>query len=131
VGKFVEILQSLEVNVLSLSDTIGVSTPDQIRHLFTHLTQDFPSMEIGVHLHSSPATSAEKIEAALDAGCQRFDGALLGFGGCPMANDHLVGNLSTESIVSLLDERKIATGINRSEFAIALTMANQIFGKVK
>ncbi len=127
VGKFVDILATLEVKIVSLSDTIGVSTPAQINYLFTHLSKDFSQMEIGAHLHSHPAKAVEKIEAAVLAGCRRFDGALHGFGGCPMAEDVLVGNLATETIISYLDSRGTPPDLNREAFKNAMRIADRFF----
>ena len=129
VGKFVDILSTLEVKIISLADTIGVSQPAQIQYLFTALIGQFPSIEFGAHLHSNPATAEEKIEAAFHAGCQRFDGALKGFGGCPMAEDELVGNLATETILNWLDKKGNPTDLNRDEFQKAMLMADSIFPK--
>ncbi|HZY80922.1 MAG TPA: hydroxymethylglutaryl-CoA lyase [Cyclobacteriaceae bacterium] len=128
VGQFVDILSTLGVEIVSLADTIGVSKPDQIKYLFTSLSGKFPSMEIGVHLHSNPNTALEKIEAAYTSGCKRFDGAIKGFGGCPMAEDELVGNLATETIVAYLNNNKNdSPGLDMEEFAKALVMADGIF----
>lgn len=127
VEKFVDILQTLGVKIISLADTIGVSTPEQISYLFKTLSGKFKEVELGAHLHSTPQTALEKISAAYEAGCKRFDGAIKGFGGCPMAKDDLVGNLATETILSFLDERKVSTGINQNEFVKALAMADEIF----
>ncbi len=127
VGKFVDILATLEVKIVSLSDTIGVSTPSQITYLFTHLLKDFPRMEIGAHLHSNPLKALEKIEAAVSSGCTRFDGALNGFGGCPMAEDELVGNLATESIVSCLSSHGILPALNMQAFEEARHKASSFF----
>ncbi len=127
VGKFVDILSTLEVTIISLADTIGVSKPDQIKYLLTHLTKDFPSIEFGIHLHSNPVTAIEKIAAAVESGCQRFDGAIKGFGGCPMAEDELVGNLATETILSYLDSKGIETGLDGEEFVKAMAVAGEIF----
>jgi hydroxymethylglutaryl-CoA lyase len=129
VGKFVDILHTLGVRIISLADTIGVSTPEQITYLFTTLSKQFPSVELGAHLHSNPRSAREKIEAAFKAGCKRFDGAIKGFGGCPMAKDELVGNLATETIVSYLQENKAVQGINEQEFAKALALSDEIFPK--
>lgn len=129
VGKFVDILHTLGVRIISLADTIGVSTPEQITYLFTTLSKQFPSVELGAHLHSNPRSAREKIEAAFKAGCKRFDGAIKGFGGCPMAKDELVGNLATEAIVSYLQENKAVQGINEHEFAKALALSDEIFPK--
>ena len=127
VGKFVDILSTMDIGIVSLADTIGVSQPEQIRYLFTHLTKDFPEVELGAHLHSHPAKAAEKINAALDAGCQRFDGAIKGYGGCPMAEDKLVGNLATETILSCIEARGLAHNLNQAAFNEAVRMADEIF----
>ena len=129
VGKFVDILSTLEVKIISLADTIGVSKPDQIQYLFNTLTHQFPQIEFGAHLHSNPATAEEKIEAAFRAGCQRFDGALNGYGGCPMAEDKLVGNLATETIVAWLKKNGNSPDLDQNAFRQALIMANLIFPK--
>jgi len=127
VEKFVDILSTLEVKIISLADTIGVSKPDQIKYVLTSLTTKFPSIEFGIHLHSNPNSAIGKIEAAVEAGCTRFDGAIKGFGGCPMAEDELVGNLATETIVSYLDSKGIITGLDKGEFAKAMRVAEEIF----
>jgi hydroxymethylglutaryl-CoA lyase len=129
VVKFVDILQTLEVKIISLADTIGVSKPAQIQYLFTSLSKQFPTIEFGAHLHSNSATAEEKIEAAYLAGCQRFDGAVKGFGGCPMAEDDLVGNLATETILNWLEKKGDSLDLNRTEFQKALFMADSIFPK--
>jgi hydroxymethylglutaryl-CoA lyase len=126
VGKFVDILVTLGSNVISLADTIGVATTEVITFLFSSLTKKYPGIELGAHLHSNPATAEEKIKAAYEAGCKRFDGAIKGFGGCPMANDELVGNLATETIMSFLESREKLM-IDRSAFGKALQMADKIF----
>jgi hydroxymethylglutaryl-CoA lyase len=127
VEKFADILNSLDVKIISLADTIGVSKPEQITYLFKKLTKKFPSVEFGVHLHSNPSTALEKIEAAYNSGCQRFDGAIKGFGGCPMAEDKLVGNLATETVLSFLESKGAAPTINNEAFQKALLMADTIF----
>lgn len=127
VGQFVDILVTLGSDVISLSDTIGVSSPDNIKYLFTSLSKAYPAVEIGVHLHSNPATAVEKIQAAYESGCKRFDGALKGFGGCPMADDELVGNMATETILTFLDEKGVNTGIDKQAFAEAMKIASTIF----
>ncbi|CAN0461858.1 unnamed protein product [Phaeothamnion confervicola] len=127
VEQFVDILNTLGVKIISLSDTIGVSTPDQIKYLFETLSGKFKNVELGAHLHSTPQTAIEKIKAAFEAGCKRFDGAIKGFGGCPMATDDLTGNLPTETILSYLNEKGVSTGINQEEFAKAMVLADEIF----
>ncbi|MBX2916453.1 MAG: hydroxymethylglutaryl-CoA lyase [Cyclobacteriaceae bacterium] len=126
VEQFADILATLGVKIISLADTIGVSEPAQIEYLFKSLIKKFPTIEFGAHLHSNPKTSIEKIEAAFSSGCQRFDGALKGYGGCPMAKDELVGNMATETIVSVL-ESKVDLKLNKEEFNKALIMANGVF----
>ncbi len=127
VEQFTDILATLGVKIISLADTIGVSEPQQIEYLFKSLIKKFPNVEFGAHLHSNPKTSIEKIEAAFTSGCQRFDGALKGFGGCPMAKDELVGNMATETIVSFLDSQQVDLKLNRVEFGKAMLMADGVF----
>jgi len=125
---FSGILQTLGVSIISLADTIGVSRPDQIKKLFSQATAAFPDIEFGAHLHSAPATALEKIEAVYNSGCQRFDGALKGFGGCPMAEDELVGNLATEAVVSFLKAQGENLSLNQPELIRALSQASSVFG---
>lgn len=125
---FSGILQTLGVSIISLADTIGVSRPDQIKKLFSQATAAFPAIEFGAHLHSAPATALEKIEAVYNSGCQRFDGALKGFGGCPMAEDELVGNLATEAVVSFLKAQGENLSLNQPELIRALSQASSVFG---
>ena len=127
VGKFVDILVTVGSDVISLSDTIGVSTPENINYLFTSLSKAYPSVEIGVHLHSNPATALEKIEAAYQSGCKRFDGAIKGLGGCPMAKDDLVGNMATETILTYLNEKGVKNDVKQAEFMEAMRIATEIF----
>jgi hydroxymethylglutaryl-CoA lyase len=127
VGQFVDILVTLGSDVISLADTIGVSKATDIHNLFSSLRKQFPETELGVHLHSTPQTAGEKIHAAYQAGCRRFDGAIRGYGGCPMANDELVGNIATEAIISYLDEHAIPVSIDRHRFAEAQALADAIF----
>jgi len=127
VSGFVDILATLGVGIVSLADTIGVAKPENIAELFSNLTRAFPQLEIGVHLHSHPATAKEKVEAAWKAGCRRFDGAIKGFGGCPMANDELVGNIATELIIGFLDSVNEAPNVNREALAEAMHISAEIF----
>lgn len=129
VGQFVDILKTLGVKIVSLADTIGVSTPENISYLFTNLAKSFPDIELGAHLHSTPDTVYEKVEAAFKAGCNRFDGALKGYGGCPMATDKLTGNLPTEEIISYLSSQNAAPNLNNNALAEALQLASSIFPK--
>ena len=129
VGQFTGILSTLGIKIISLADTIGVSTPTQITQLFTSLIPQFSGIEFGAHLHSNPATAWEKIDAAYQAGCQRFDGAIKGFGGCPMAEDELVGNLATETILSYLESKGVETGVSKKDFNASLLLADSVFMK--
>ena len=127
VANFVDILTTMGADVISLADTIGVATPDDIQSLFSNLSKRFSETELGVHLHSTPQTAKDKIHAAYDAGCRRFDGAIRGFGGCPMANDELVGNIATETILTYLEEHKIGSGLDRKAFEEAESIADVVF----
>jgi hydroxymethylglutaryl-CoA lyase len=127
VANFVDILLAVGSDIISLADTIGVSTAEKIQKLFTTLSGSFPSVEIGVHLHATPDTAVEKINAALNAGCTRFDGAIRGYGGCPMAKDELVGNLATETILSTMEQKGINPGISYPEFQKAIELSGRIF----
>jgi hydroxymethylglutaryl-CoA lyase len=127
VSGFVDVLLTLGTDVISIADTIGIATPSEISGIMKPLIARYPSTEIGVHLHSNPINARAKIIAALDAGCTRIDGALKGFGGCPMAKDELVGNIATEEIVSVLVEHGIKLSINETALAESLQLASQIF----
>jgi hydroxymethylglutaryl-CoA lyase len=102
VRAFIGRLAQLDIGIISISDTIGVSTPILIKEIFDACMGDFPAIEFGAHLHSTPATAQDKIAAVFESGCRRMDGALNGFGGCPMAKDELTGNIATEKIISAL-----------------------------
>jgi len=127
IGKFIDILVTLEIKIVSLADTIGMASPEQIKQMFTQVSRDFPDLEVGVHLHSQPTLARQKVAAAAEAGCRRFDGALKGFGGCPMANDALVGNMATETIVEYLNERGMNHGLNLTAMAKAEHLASKVF----
>ena len=115
------------VKIISLADTTGVSTPEKIKYLFPHLQKQFPEIEIGVHLHSNPALSNEKLEAAWYSGCRRFDSALRGFGGCPMASDNLTGNIATEGLISFLEGRGQLPNLDMKKWNEALKFSSRIF----
>jgi hydroxymethylglutaryl-CoA lyase len=127
VNKFVGILNTRAIKIISLADTVGMAQPDQIKSLFSSLIKEYPLLEFGAHLHSSPAKAWEKIEAAYSSGCQRFDGALMGYGGCPMAEEELVGNLATETIISFLDQKVASPQLNRDALAKAMQLAQSTF----
>ncbi len=122
-----EKLAGLEVKILALADTIGVSNADNINRLFSILIPAFPEIEWGAHLHTTKDSWREKIEAAYISGCTRFDSAIKGLGGCPMANDDLVGNIPTEKILSFAQEKKIKTGVNTLAFESAYNKAINAF----
>jgi len=123
-----KLVSGLGVNILALSDTIGVSNKQNINELFSAMIPAFPDAEMGAHLHTRPDTWHEKVEAAWNAGCRRFDGAIKGFGGCPMAKDDLVGNMPTENLVQFVTDNKIETGIDQLKLVEAMDLAARIMG---
>lgn len=127
--EFAQKLVDLEIKIISLADTIGVSNPENIQFLFNTLISAFPQVEFGAHLHSTPQTVDEKLTAAYQAGCRRFDGAFLGFGGCPMAKDDLTGNMPMENIYHFLKAKEIDLGINETAFSESFRFAQEVFGK--
>ena len=128
VANWVEkLIEGSGVDILSLSDTIGTSNPDSIKWLFEYVIPNFPEVEIGAHLHTTPDTWKEKIGVAIESGCKRFDGAIKGFGGCPMATDDLTGNMATENIISYFNENNIEHGLNEKAFNEAMMMSLEIF----
>ena len=129
VGEWTEKLSKMGVKILSLSDTIGSSTPEVISYLFSNLIPKYPKIEFGAHLHTTPNTWHEKVNAAYQAGCSRFDGAIQGFGGCPMAKDDLTGNMPTEKILSYFTEQKAFTNTSPMSFESAYNVASRLFGE--
>ncbi|NCT17196.1 MAG: hydroxymethylglutaryl-CoA lyase [Flavobacteriaceae bacterium CG_4_8_14_3_um_filter_34_10] len=127
VGEWTEKLAGMGVKILSLSDTVGSSTPDIITYLFQNLIPKFPKVEFGAHLHTVPTKWHEKVDAAYKAGCRRFDGAIQGFGGCPMAKDELTGNMPTEKMLSYFTAAKADTNITMMSFESAYNEATKIF----
>ena len=127
VGEWTERLSNMGVKILSLSDTIGTSTPEIIDYLFTHLIRHYKNIEFGAHLHTNPLTWYEKVEAAYASGCRRFDGAIQGFGGCPMAKDDLTGNMPTEKLLSFFTSKNTAHHLNPLSFESAYNEASKIF----
>ena len=120
-------LSEMGVSVIALSDTIGVSNPETISHLFSLLITEVSDVEWGAHLHTKPNTWREKIEAAYNSGCRRFDGAIKGYGGCPMAINELVGNMPTEKLLSFAQEKKESTSVNTLAFESAFNKAIDVF----
>jgi hydroxymethylglutaryl-CoA lyase len=127
VSKFADILVTMDIKIISVADTVGAAIPSQIQMLFEQLIPAFPGVEFGAHLHSHPETAVEKIDAAYKAGCRRFDGAIKGWGGCPMADDDLVGNLATETIVSYLETEGVSTGLHNEELTRAMAHSDSVF----
>jgi len=122
-------LTQLGVKTIAMSDTVGLAKPDSIREIFSALVPEFPTVTIGAHFHSAIDSWKEKIAAAYESGCTRFDSAMKGIGGCPMAEDELVGNIATENILSWCENNHIALHLNKEAFGEALQMASRIFSK--
>lgn len=129
VGEWTRKLTEMGVSIISLSDTIGSSTPDVITYLFSNLIPEYPKVEFGAHLHTTIERWHEKIDAAYHSGCRRFDGAIQGFGGCPMAKDELTGNMPTEKLLSYFTAVKAQTSLNPMSFESAYNEATKIFSK--
>jgi len=127
VGEWTQKLAGMGVKILSLSDTVGSSTPEIIDYLFSNLIPEYPQIELGAHLHTTPAKWHEKINAAYKAGCRRFDGAIQGFGGCPMAKDELTGNMPTEKMLSYFNAAKADSGVKMTSFESSYNEASRIF----
>ncbi len=126
VGEWTERLHKMGVKILSLSDTIGSSNAESISYLFSNLIPKYPNIEFGAHLHTTPTSWHEKVDAAFIAGCKRFDGAIQGFGGCPMAKDELTGNMPTEKLLSYFTSKQ-SNSLNAMSFESAFNEASKIF----
>jgi hydroxymethylglutaryl-CoA lyase len=127
VFEWINKLVAMDIGIISLADTVGVASPEQVYDMTSYLVESLPGTEIGVHLHSSPQNWKEKLEAAVKAGSMRFDGALKGIGGCPMADDELVGNMNSELMIDYFEEKNLLTGLNQEALAESLRMAGEIF----
>jgi len=127
VMQWIEKLTALHIKIISLADTVGVAHPEQVSCVVNKLILKYPDIEFGVHLHSTATNWKQKIDAALEAGCKRFDGALKGIGGCPMAGDELVGNMNTELMIAYFEEKKLLSKIDVNALQDALRIANEIF----
>ena len=123
VNKLVE----MDIKIISLADTVGLATKEQVYQVTKYLVDSLPDTEIGVHLHSTPANWKEKVDAALLAGCKRFDGALKGIGGCPMADNELVGNMDTELMIPYFEEKNLLTNLNKTALDNCSRLAAEIF----
>lgn len=127
VFEWVNKMVALDIQIISLADTVGLATPEQVYDITAYLEESLPGIEIGVHLHSTPDNWKEKLEAARKAGCKRFDGALKGIGGCPMANDELVGNMNTEWMIDYLEEQGSILNLDKQALENSLRIAGEIF----
>jgi len=127
VMKWVEKMIQMDIKIISLADTIGVANSKIISMLFKDLIPAYPNIEFGAHLHTTPDSWKEKIEAAYENGCRRFDGALKGYGGCPMAADELTGNMPTENLISFFKEKKIDLALNEDSLQRSMRIADHIF----
>lgn len=125
--KWADEMVKKEIRIISLADTIGMATPEQVSFALNALVPKYKDTIFGVHLHSTASTLVPKLEAAVKAGCQRFDGALKGIGGCPMAQDDLVGNMNTELMIAYLEDKDLVSGLNKDALAASLAMASEIF----
>ncbi|MBO6660137.1 MULTISPECIES: hydroxymethylglutaryl-CoA lyase [Roseivirga] len=127
VSEFVQKLSDLKISIISLSDTIGIAEPKVIKDIFKNSITAYPTIEFGAHFHSTPQRTREKVEAALAAGCKRFDSAIKGFGGCPMAKDDLTGNVATEKLLEILEEHSEAPEYSKAEFEKAMVQSIDVF----
>ena len=127
VFEWVNKLVAMDIGIISLADTVGVATPQQVYDVTSYLVESLPGTEIGVHLHSTPQNWEEKLEAAVKAGCKRFDGALKGIGGCPMADDELVGNMNSELMIQKKKKKELLTDLNKEALIESLQIAERIF----
>ena len=125
--QWVEKLADLDVKIISVADTVGIAKPEQVTSILNELIPSYPAIEFGVHLHSTPEKWKQKIDAALGAGCTRFDGALKGIGGCPMAGDTLTGNMNTEWLIPYFEEKDLLPSLDTKALQAALQIATEIF----
>ncbi len=127
VFKWANKIAGLGIKIISLADTVGLALPGQVYAMTKFLVDSLPEVEIGVHLHSTEKNWKEKLEAAVKAGCKRFDGALKGIGGCPMANDELVGNMNSEWMIGYFDEKNLLPLLDQDALKKSLELASEIF----
>jgi hydroxymethylglutaryl-CoA lyase len=127
VFEWVNKLVAMDISIISLADTVGIATPAQVYDVTSYLVESLPGTEIGVHLHSTPQNWKEKSDAAVKAGCKRFDGALKGIGGCPMADDELVGNMNSEGMIPYFEEKGLLNNLDKEALAESLRIAGEIF----
>lgn len=127
VFEWVNKMVALDIGIISLADTVGIATEEQVYDMTSYLVESLPGIEIGVHLHSTPDNWKQKLEAATNAGCKRFDGALKGIGGCPMADDELVGNMDSELMIQYFKEKELLPVLNEDALKESLRIAGEIF----
>lgn len=127
VARWVEVLANFGIDSFSISDTVGVAKASSIESVFSLLMTEFPHVEFGAHFHTTSDTWREKVHAAYQNGCKRFDGAIGGFGGCPMAEDDLVGNMPTERLLQYFENQGLDLGLNSEEFYKARQLSSEIF----
>ena len=127
VFNWVDKLVGMDIKIISLADTVGVATAEQVKRVTKYLVDELPDVEIGVHLHSTAINWQQKVDAALAAGCKRFDGALKGIGGCPMADDELVGNMDTELMIPYFEELNLLDNVDREALQLSSMLASEIF----
>ena len=127
VFEWVNKMIALDIEIISLADTVGIATEEQVYDMTSYLVESFPGIEIGVHLHSTPNNWSEKLDAAVKAGCKRFDGALKGIGGCPMADDVLVGNMNSELMIQYFKEQGLLPALNEEALKESLRIAGEVF----
>ena len=127
VFEWVNKMVALDIEIISLADTVGIATGEQVYDMTSYLVESLPGIEIGVHLHSTQVNWQEKLEAAVNAGCKRFDGALKGIGGCPMADNELVGNMDSELMIGYFKENKMLPALNEIALKESLRIAGEIF----
>jgi len=127
VFEWVNRIVGMDIGIVSLADTVGIATPEQVFDMTSYLVESLPGIEIGVHLHSTPDNWKEKLEAGVKAGCKRFDGALKGIGGCPMADDELVGNMNSELMIQYFKEHQMLPALNEDALKESLRIAAEIF----
>jgi hydroxymethylglutaryl-CoA lyase len=120
-------LNEMGIDIIAMADTVGVAKPDTINYIYKHLIPEFPGVDIGAHFHSTAETWEEKIDAAYKNGCLRYDSSIKGIGGCPMAEDELVGNIATENMLQWAKKNNIPLGLNEDEFFKSMIMANEVF----
>jgi len=125
--KWVDKLADMDIKIMALSDTIGIATPESIAYLFKYLIPPYPDVEFGAHLHTQPQNWFPKIDAAFKSGCRRFDAAIKGYGGCPMAKDDLTGNMATENLIKYFENGNIQLTIDQREFDTAMKIAAKVF----